>query len=225
MRRLMMAMAVGAAMLVANCGDDDEPGPTHTYDDDRAAIQAIIDANGLTGTVFVNDVATFDGASGLAKQLNLRPSQINQAGPIDTLPPEVGVLTALTHLYIDSNAVRSLPGAISSLGGLQHLYASQNQLSALPTQLFSVRSLRTLKVNGNVLGALPAGVGSLTAMQSLDVSKNQLDTLPDALTSLTALQAFNFDSNTVCNGLSPTLTAWISQFGYTEQWRTYQVCP
>ncbi len=225
MRRLLIAGMVTCVALVAGgCGDDEEKGPTHTSADDRAALRAIIDANGLTGIVYENDIARFDNA-GLAWELDLRPVNIDAAVQITTIPAEIGVLTGLTHAYFDTNAITAIPPEISSLSRLQYLSIAENQLTSLPTQLFSVRSLNTLKLQGNQIAELPAQVSQLTALRALDVSRNLLTGLPEALTQLGAMDAFNFDSNTVCTDLSVTVLAWLTEFGYTEQtWRTDQIC-
>jgi Leucine-rich repeat (LRR) protein len=223
--RRMTAVCVVACLAVIGCSEDEEPaGPSHTYEQDRAAIRAILDVNGLA-SINVNDVTSWDSVSGLARRLNLRPSSIDLSGPIDTIPPEIAVLTALTHLFIDSNMVRSLPTEIGSCGSLKYLYASENQLSALPVQLFSVRTLESVNVSGNRLTAIPEQVAQLTALRVMDVSRNQLTVLPEGLAALTNVEVFEFANNQIC-ALSAGVEAWLSAYQLYDPatWRNYQAC-
>src|SRR4051794_11510038 len=71
------------------------------------------------------------------------------------MPPEIGQLTALMRLRLDSNQLTTLPPEIGQLTALTHLYLHSNQLTTLPPE-----------------------IGQLPALTQLSLSRNQLTTLP-----------------------------------------------
>ena len=227
MKRALTLLSLGALFMVASCGDDEPSGPSHDASTDYQAVQAIIDANGLTGLAYPGDVALTDQSSGRTTDLLLDSAHLDgRHGLVDTLPPELGELTALKRLLFENTNVSSIPSTIGGCGGLTYLVATGNQLTALPDQLFTIRSLTSVTVDSNQIGALQEAVGQLTGLLSLNVASNNLTALPNALASMTSLQSLIFDDNAVCS-ITPEMLAKLTSLGYSANWlaETYQRCP
>ena len=60
---------------------------------------------------------------------------------LETLPPEIGQLTALNILDLASNELTSLPPQIGELTALMSLSLRQNQLTSLPAELGGLAQL------------------------------------------------------------------------------------
>ncbi|ACC84329.1 COR domain-containing protein [Nostoc punctiforme] len=111
------------------------------------------------------------------------------------LPPEIGQLTNLQTLHLDSNQLSSLPPKIGQLTNLQTLHLRSNQLSSLPPEIGQLTNLQTLHLGNNQLSSLPPEIGQLTNLQSLHLWINQLSSLPPEIGQLTNLQSLDLDSN------------------------------
>jgi uncharacterized repeat protein (TIGR01451 family) len=96
------------------------------------------------------------------------------SGPI---PPEIGNLTALEQLWLDTNQLTgSIPPEIGSLTELSDIRLFSNQLSGtIPPQIGSLTALEQLWLSGNQMsGPIPPEISSLTALQVLILEGNQL---------------------------------------------------
>jgi hypothetical protein len=228
MRRVTVLLALGLVVTVLSCGDSGTGGgkSKYNYDTDYAAIQAILDANGITNMI-PTQVAEFltTSAGYRATRLHLYPSH-NGGSVLDTLPPVVGNLTALEYMRVDSSRIRSLPSTIGNLSRLTTLLVTNDSLTRLPTQVTSLRQLEKLWVSGNQIAALPVGIGNLNVLRDIDVSSNRLTTLPDELIQCDSLHSLNaniaFDNNNIC-ALSDAMVAFLASMGITN-WRSPS-CP
>ncbi|MBD3239441.1 MAG: hypothetical protein GF331_02565 [Chitinivibrionales bacterium] len=233
MHKLGWLFSLGVLLMLASCGDDEEPStaPDGFNTTDEAAVRAILDANGLT-EVRVNQVARYELIGGEYRYVEL--GLVNEEGyfgenagvVIDTIPPEIGYLTRLTRLRFSHMQVRSLPPQIGQLQSLTTLLATGNQLTSLPVELFSIPTLQILRVDSNQITVLPSEVGNATSLQNLRVASNELTQLPSTLMSLTNLSNFDFDDNRICT-MEPAMVSWIHQFGVGTDWvtATHQRCP
>ncbi len=111
------------------------------------------------------------------------------------LPPEIGQLTALTELYLQSNQLKSLPLEIGQLTALTTLHLHSNQLSVLPPEIGQLTALTSLSLSSNQLSALPPEIGQLTALTELHLRDNKLSALPPEIGQLTALTALHLYGN------------------------------
>jgi internalin A len=134
------------------------------------------------------------------------------------LPPEIGNLTNLQHLFLNFNQLMSLPSEIGNLsnlqslnlennkltslspeiGNLSNLYAlflEENQLQSLPPEIGNLSSLQSFHLNGNALSDLPREMDKLSNLQALWVSNNQLSDLPDTFVDLQALCILDISHN------------------------------
>ena len=102
---------------------------------------------------------------------------LDNAGLEGTIPPELGLLTALTLLDLD---VSRLSGTIpSELGGLTRLtklsLVSNRLVGTIPSQLGQLTLLITLSLWANQLtGAIPNALAQLTRLDILELDRNNL---------------------------------------------------
>ena len=120
------------------------------------------------------------------------------------LPPEIGELTNLVHLYLNNNELTSLPDEIGQLSSLKELNISGNQLTSLPDKIGQLSSLKELNISDNQLTSLPPTIGQLTNLNSLDLNGNQLTSLPDEIGQLTNLNSLYLNDNQLTS-LPPTI--------------------
>ena len=92
---------------------------------------------------------------------------------LDSLPPEIALLTELKALRLDQNQLTHLPTEMGRLTALEHLDLSHNQLETLPSDIGGLSHLKVLKLNGNRLTQLPTGLEDLTAL-TIDLRHNPL---------------------------------------------------
>ncbi|OYW76150.1 MAG: hypothetical protein B7Z37_09950 [Verrucomicrobia bacterium 12-59-8] len=114
---------------------------------------------------------------------------------LTTLPPEIGRLTALTHLYLDNNQLSTLPSEIGQLTTLTWLDLENNQLSTLPPEIGQLAALSVLNLSSNQLSILSLAIGQLTSLTVLKLSYNHLRTLPSEIGMLTALTELFLGNN------------------------------
>ena len=116
--------------------------------------------------------------------LTLNPSYMQTNGQI--IPPEIGHLTNLTYLYLQSNQLTGeIPSEIGNLTNLTYLYLQSNQLT----------------------GVIPSEIGNLTNLTSLNLYNNQL-------TGVIPIEICNQGDNTPTvsyNQLCPPYPECISQ--------------
>lgn len=121
-------------------------------------------------------------------RLNLDNNQLN-----GVIPPEIGALTNVTHLYLGRNQLTTLPPEIGALTSMITLSIYDNQLAILPPEIGALTNLTKLYLGQNQLTTLPPEIGALTNLTQLFLGPNQLTTLPleiGALTNLTQLMVF-----------------------------------
>lgn len=125
------------------------------------------------------------------RQLSLDLSSLQ----LDELPPEIGQLVTLRHLYLRSNHFTTLPLEIGQLTGLTHLDLEDNRLSTLPPGLLRLTALQTLDLRRNRLIDLPAEVGQLTDLRNLFLMRNAFRTLPAEVGQLARLAVLELGDN------------------------------
>lgn len=90
-----------------------------------------------------------------------------------SLPPSIGKLRNLRHLYILGDSLKSVPAEIGQLTKLEFISMQFNQIAALPDWP-GLTLLRELQVPHNELRALPAYLFNLPAMEKIDIADNRL---------------------------------------------------
>ncbi|PNH04761.1 Leucine-rich repeat-containing protein 40 [Tetrabaena socialis] len=137
------------------------------------------------------------------------------------LPPELGLLSTLTHLDVSSQPVRfhvPSPPRPQDVNEFV-LPLRRNQLSFVPPELGLLPALRTLELRDNLLTAIPAEaldlsqtglsyfppeVPSLPRLRVLNLSSNRLEGLPAEVATMTRLEELNLCNNNIA-ALPPQL--------------------
>jgi internalin A len=119
----------------------------------------------------------------------------------DTLPSEIEVLSELTELILDNDALTALPPEIGKLRNLTLLDLSKNSITALPKEFAQLARLEFLYLNSNRFLKFPHEIVSLRNLFALDLSKNKISALPSNIGNLSSLRALKLeggeDSNLV----------------------------
>ena len=173
--------------------------------DDRAALVALYHAAG--GPNWTNNdnwlsnrpIGEWHGVttdeSGRVTQLAL-PFNTNLRG---TLPAELGNLSSLTRLSLESNHLSGpIPASLGNLSNLTYLGLGGNDLSGpIPTELGNLSNLTTLYLRVNQLsGSIPASMGNLSSLTSLDLRGNQLSgSIPASMGNLSSLSDLDLRNN------------------------------
>lgn len=188
---------------------------------DSAVVRHILELNGRR-EVKVSDVVRIgDGRiTGLSMQYL----------GLDTLPPELGHLSALTHLGIDRNELREIPGAIGQLTSLVSLLLDNNRLASLPPEIGKLDSLQRLIVFSNFLESVPPEIGRLAALKNLRLDGNRISELPSTFLALAPTEGLDVQNNRLCN-ISFSAEKWIDRYSADRGWKDSQtadginVCP
>ncbi|GEP46376.1 COR domain-containing protein [Brevifollis gellanilyticus] len=118
---------------------------------------------------------------------------------LTSLPPEIGQLSALTLLHLYNNLLTSLPLEMGQLTKLEELLLFTNQLASLPPEIGQLTALTRLDFYNNNLTSLPPEIGQLTALRLLELSINQLTSLPPQIGQLSALMNLYLDNNQIAS--------------------------
>eukprot|EP00475_Leptophrys_vorax_P016124 TRINITY_DN2254_c0_g1_i1.p1 TRINITY_DN2254_c0_g1~~TRINITY_DN2254_c0_g1_i1.p1 ORF type:complete len:1222 (-),score=82.42 TRINITY_DN2254_c0_g1_i1:381-4046(-) len=157
----------------------------------------------LSGAVVDLKLATFGLAGSPALAMN-------------SIPPEIGNLTALTSLDLSGvdnllvGLIGQLPPEIARLRSLQNLVLLYNKLSGpLPVAMSGLARLTSLDVYiNNFTGEVPAWLGQLTALKTLNLGFNAFSgTVPAALSALVNLETFALKGNALTGALPEELGA------------------
>lgn len=118
---------------------------------------------------------------------------------IKELPAEIGQLTRLTGLYLESNQLSSLPAEIGQLANLTELKLYNNQLSSLPAEIGQLTNLTGLYLYNNQLTSIPEELGQLKNLRVLWLGGNQLTNIPERLCQLVKLRVLTLFGNKLSN--------------------------
>ena len=151
--------------------------------DDRAIVARLKATLGVTG-----GKDTYD-EQGRLIELDLSGLRLTY------LPAELGQLTSLQRLYLDTNQLTQIPLELGQLTNLQWLYLSDNQLTQIPVELGQLTNLQRLYLYTNQLTQIPVELGQLIDLQWLYLSSNQLTQIPRELGQLTNLQTIDLGTN------------------------------
>lgn len=127
--------------------------------------------------------------------LNKSPSLDLSWLNLKTLPPEVGNLTNLRKLYLNSNHFTTLPPEIGNLVSLQWLDLCRNQLTKLPSEIGNLTNLTDFFLNFNKIASLPLEIRNLTKLIRFFLESNKLVQLPAEIGSLASLQQLVLKKN------------------------------
>jgi Leucine-rich repeat (LRR) protein len=97
-----------------------------------------------------------------------------------SLPHALSELTAIKHLEVAHNDLRTSPALqaqLDQLVQLESLDLSENTLEMLSIQ--SMPDLQSLNLHGNILEGWPVGVLEAPNLRALDLSNNQIESIPE----------------------------------------------
>ena len=165
----------------------------------------------LSGTATLNwaenlAMTSWDGITVAGDPPRVTVLKLRDKALSGTIPPALGQLTALTHLYLDindgletndNNLSGEIPKELGDLTALTSLYLDNNNLiGEIPKELGKLTALTHLYLHDNALsGAIPAELGDMSALTSLDLHNNNLSgAIPKELgdaSKLTGLYLYN----------------------------------
>jgi Leucine-rich repeat (LRR) protein len=135
-----------------------------------------------------------------------------------TIPSEIGDLTALKSLQLDSNLALSgtIPASIGNLSQLSTIYMPFDALTGpLPSSLNNLTHLADLNLSFNQLtGEIPDNLGNPAALQSLSLAGNRFSgAIPTWLGSLSRLYHLDLSNNEL-SGAVPGALGGLAELRY-----------
>ena len=213
---LGLVLGVGegtTAVTVATFGALGESEIT-VFSPDRPALAALFEATGGSGWLRDDDWLTdapLDDWFGVnvndrGRVAVLTLGSNNLRGP---LPPELGQLAHLEHLYLAANSLTGpIPPELGQLAHLEILSLAVNSLTGpIPPELGALVNLRELRLSNNELtGSIPPGLASLVNLEMLHLGWNSLTgPIPPELGQLVNLEVLNLNSNSLTGPIPPEL--------------------
>ena len=136
-----------------------------------------VGASEITGTIPAADLAKLTGLVSLTLNFNLELS--------GTLPREIGLLTDLTSLFLDTcGFTGSLPHEIGNLTKLINFIAGGNSglTGSLPRELGKLTALQILRLSeSGYTGLLPRELGEMTQLTTLVLNDNSFSGAEDGV--------------------------------------------
>ena len=127
-------------------------------------------------------------------ELNLIENQLT-----GNIPPEIGILTNLTGLFLSYNYLRGeIPSEIGNLRNLTELHLGHNGLQGeIPPEIGNLVNLTYLSLWDNELtGSIPPEIGNLTSLIFLSISENKINgQIPLELGNLIHLNSLGLFNN------------------------------
>ncbi|MDX1407198.1 MAG: T9SS type A sorting domain-containing protein [Saprospiraceae bacterium] len=160
-----------------------------------------VDSNWLTGPVSTWHGVTISGDR--VTQLGLYSNNLT-----DSLPPEIGDLTALERLELSSNALTGrLPETLGQLSSLTHLDFHVNMISGtLPPTMATCTALKTIIAYKNDLsGGFPSVLLEMPQLERILLGSNDLEgPVPPEINTLVNLRNLTFERNNF-SGVMPSI--------------------
>ncbi len=142
---------------------------------------------------------------------NLTDLSLNSNRLTGKIPTELGRLTHLTELFLNNNQLTDeIPSQLGVLSNLTDLSLRNNRLTGeIPSQLGVLSGLTFLYLSNNQLtGKIPSQLGRLTNLTELFLYTNQLTgSIPPELGSLTSLDRLWLHCNRLTGGIPAELVA------------------
>lgn len=160
------------------------------------------DGNWLTDRPLRDWYAVEVDGEGRVSGLSLYSNNVTGA-----IPPDLGNLTALTHLYLlQNNLIGPIPRDLGNLTALTDLRLDENDLiGPIPRELGNLGRLRYLSLNdNNFTGPIPPELGNLANLWELSLASNDLSgSVPPELGTLKELNRLALANNSGLGGPLP----------------------
>eukprot|EP00127_Corallochytrium_limacisporum_P005168 Clim_evm8s200 gene=Clim_evmTU8s200 len=114
---------------------------------------------------------------------------------IVSIPQNIGSLSSLTKLVLDSNQISVIPSELGKLSKLKHLSLKANRIETLPTELGELKELEFLGLKQNRLTSVPDSLAGLDFLLELDLSLNQMSHINSSLAQCSRLKVLRMDGN------------------------------
>ena len=221
---LVTGVAEGTATVTAAAGDASGASEITVENPDRAALVALYNAtdgpnwvnneNWLTDAPLGEWFGVETNREGRVVTLaisywDFQTEQWISNGVSGPIPPELGNLANLEHLYLHENDLTgAIPPELGNLANLEHLYLHENDLTApIPPELGRLANLERLFLHENDLtGPIPTELGRLTNLEALNLGGNDLSgPIPTELGRLTDLELLSLGSNDLSGPIPPEL--------------------
>jgi len=124
---------------------------------------------------------------------------------LQSLPPEIGQLTALKTLRLDDNQLHALPPEICLLENLEYLDVSHNPLQDFPPTMFWLARLRKLNVYSCGLRTFPPALCDIPRLEKLKIWGNRFSDVPPEIGQLTHLRILELAHNPHLRSLPPEI--------------------
>ncbi len=186
------------------------PATTHATNDtndlstDKAALQALYNATGgdnwsnISGWDFTGDVTSaWQGVT--VENDRVTELDLTNSNLTNSIPAEIGDLTALTELKLGSNNLTgNIPTEIGNLTNLEILELWSNDLRGpIPTEIGNLTAIVRLQLSDNELsGTIPAEIGNLTQALTINLRYNNLSgRIPSEFGELTKATTLDLYTN------------------------------
>jgi len=166
--------------------------------DNITHIPTKVELEGFRG-LFSCNAKGFDSMNPIVDLKNITMLVLHDNNITDTIPNEIGQLTALEYLELGKNNLTGpIPTEIGQLTNLKYLYLLNNNLSGeIPTEIGQLTNLTNLNLSQNQLtGTIPVEIGQLTNLTYLNLYRNRLTgTIPVWIVQLVDLTTFAVSEN------------------------------
>ena len=133
-------------------------------------------------------------------ELNLIENQLT-----GNIPPEIGILTNLTGLFLNYNYLRGeIPSEIGNLINLTELHLGHNGLQGeIPPEIGNLVNLTYLSLwNNELTGSIPPEIGNLNNLIFLSISENKINgQIPLELGNLIHLNSLGLFNNELTSSI------------------------
>ncbi|MBD3419192.1 MAG: hypothetical protein GF398_03640 [Chitinivibrionales bacterium] len=157
---------------------------------DTTAIRALLDSNGLSAMP-ATKIAIVDSTTQQVTTLAAR------ALGLHTIPPEIGELDKLQHVYLDTNQLTFLPFELASCSSLTVLSLTVNAFQRVPDVVYSCGALNELHLGGNSIDSISSAIDQLSSLQHFLAQSNKLTRLPAELFQLPGIKRMSVAANQI----------------------------
>ena len=128
---------------------------------------------------------------------------------LGNIPPEIGLLVSLKKLlFYNAGFEGEIPTELGKLSNLEELVLDRNGFSgSIPKQFSNLVSLKKLHLNGiNLSGTIPLEFSMLPELRELWLNYNQLTgNIPDELANLSNLESLKLNNNQLSSSIPITI--------------------